>query len=140
VKSIFSPSEPLTPGILYVGVVTLTGTVLTRTRSLPTRLFIPPVFFLTSFHHFLPQTSANLGAYVFSLERAYMPMVAERHENMDASIRKGWMGVRNVVGEGRGRVTSAAETVVNRVQGATGLKLRETFGAGRDEDTSTKKS
>ncbi|KAG9099941.1 hypothetical protein FS749_016705 [Ceratobasidium sp. UAMH 11750] len=45
IKSLISPEEPVTPGVLYVGVAALSGSVYARGRSLPTRLLLPPALF-----------------------------------------------------------------------------------------------
>jgi MICOS complex subunit MIC26 len=131
VKSIISPSEPLTPGILYVGISTLTGSILSRSRGLPLRLLLPPTFLFVSLQHFLPQTSTNLGAYISSLERTYFPTLAARHAEIDARLLSGWEGIREGSRKGRLRVREAVETLVERAQGVTGLKLQEALGLGQ---------
>jgi MICOS complex subunit MIC26 len=138
-KSIMSPSEHLTPGILYVGIATLTGSVLSRTRSLPTRIILPPAFFFISLHHFLPQTTSNLTAYLSSLERAYIPAVAERHAVLNSWVKSGWEGARNGVERGRKEAMSTAEGLVRGVQNATGLKLSEVFGSAQSEESLQKR-
>jgi len=45
IKSIISPNESLTPGLLYVGIATLTGSIIARNRMLATRFLLPPFFF-----------------------------------------------------------------------------------------------
>ena len=71
-KSLVAPDEPLTPGILYVGVATLTGSVLARNRIF-WRLTLPPALFILSLNHFLPKTSHNVSSYLGSLEDAHFP-------------------------------------------------------------------
>ena len=77
IKSIVSPEEPLTPGLLYIGVATLTGSILARNRMLITRLILPPVSFVASAKYFLPRTSHNL--YLGSVEDTLFPDFAEKH-------------------------------------------------------------
>jgi len=129
-KSIISPSESLTPGLLYVGVATLTGSILSRTRGLPTRLLLPPSLFLLSLHHFLPSTTQNVTAYLMLLEEKYLPRVAEKHAIALAHTRMTWEGAKETIGEGREQFKGAVEGTVGRMQVATGLKLREGFGWG----------
>jgi len=128
VKSIVAPDEPLTPGLLYVGIATLTGSILARNRFLPTRLLLPPVFLLTSAQHFLPKTTHNLSAYFGSLEERFLPSVAEKHDIAKAHSRMAWERVKEATKDGRGQVDKAASVAVDKVQELTGLKLRETLG------------
>ncbi|KAJ7851066.1 apolipo protein O-domain-containing protein [Mycena olivaceomarginata] len=115
IKSLLPPDERLIPGTLYAAIALLTGAILARHRALPIRLLLPPALFVPTFAHFLPRTSANIRA--SELEDTHLPSMAEKHE-----------GGRSA-GEGvRGGVLGARE----RVQGATGLKLREALGVVRE--------
>lgn len=128
VKSIISPDERLTPGLLYVGVATLSGTILARNRFLPTRLLLPPAFLIVSANHFLPKTSANLTSYFASLEDAYFPAFAQKHEVANAHTKMTWERIKDSTQNGRAWMNKGAEKAVHTVQELTGLKLRETFG------------
>jgi MICOS complex subunit MIC26 len=130
VKSLVVPEEPLTPGILYVGVATLTGSIISRNRILPTRLFLPPLFFLLTLNHFLPKTSHNLSLYVSELEERYTPTLKEKHDIANAHTRMTWERAKEATRDGREGISKVAEGLVGRVQDATGLKLRETLGWG----------
>lgn len=130
VKSLIAPEEPLTPGILYVGVATLTGSIVTRNRILPTRLFIPPLLLILSLNHFLPKTSHNLSSYVSELEERYAPGLKEKHEIANAHTRMTWERAKEATHDGRESLGKATESLVGRIQEATGLKLRETLGWG----------
>ncbi|KAF6749873.1 apolipo protein O-domain-containing protein, partial [Ephemerocybe angulata] len=128
VKSIISPHESLTPGLLYVGVATLTGSILTRTRALPTRILLPPLFLVFSARHFLPNTTANLGEYLGNLEEVYLPTLAEKHEVAKAHSEMAWERVKEKTVGVRRKVDEGVEGWVEKVQGATGLKIKETLG------------
>ncbi|THH14972.1 hypothetical protein EUX98_g9534 [Antrodiella citrinella] len=69
-KSLIVPDEPFTPGVLYVGVATLAGSIHARNRILFTCFLLPPTRFLLSLDHYLPSTSHNLSEYFTSLEDA----------------------------------------------------------------------
>jgi len=88
IKSLLSKDEPLTPGVLYIGVATLTGSIIGRTRSLPVRILLPPTFLILAFPQFLPKTSANLRAYFASLEDHYLPDIATQHDTFNRSVAK----------------------------------------------------
>ncbi|KAL6298794.1 hypothetical protein BKA93DRAFT_830368 [Sparassis latifolia] len=53
VKSLVAPDEPVTPGILYVGVATVTGSIFARNCDLFTRALLPPTLLVLSLNHFL---------------------------------------------------------------------------------------
>ncbi|KAF9486623.1 hypothetical protein BDN71DRAFT_1514812, partial [Pleurotus eryngii] len=112
VKSIIAPDEPLTPALLYVGISTLTGSILARNRGLPTRVLLPPVFLLASLNHFLPKTSANLSAYFSALEETYFPTVAEKHAIANAHSRMTWERVKEGTQSGREGVMKGVEGAV----------------------------
>jgi len=128
VKSIISPNESLTPGLLYVGVATLTGSILARNRMLATRVVLPPMFFYFSAKQFLPETTANLTSYLGSLEETYFPTLAEKHDIANAHTRMTWERIKETSQHGRHWVNRRAEVAVDKVQEVTGLKLKETLG------------
>ncbi|WWC62073.1 uncharacterized protein I303_104663 [Kwoniella dejecticola CBS 10117] len=80
VKSILPPDEPLNPGLIYILVSGLSGSVLTRTRSLPIRFLAPPLFTLAAFPYFLPKTSSNIRKYLSDIEDKNFPEFAARHD------------------------------------------------------------
>ncbi|PPQ78563.1 hypothetical protein CVT25_011774 [Psilocybe cyanescens] len=132
VKAIISPEESMTPGLLYVGVATLTGSILGRNRILPTRLLLPPIFLLASADYFLPKTSGNLSAYLGSLEDTYFPAFAQKHEVAKAHSQMTWERVKEATKSGRERLDDGASSAVDKVQEVTGLKLKETLGWGKE--------
>ncbi|KAF5372953.1 hypothetical protein D9758_001574 [Tetrapyrgos nigripes] len=132
VKSIISPEEPLTPGILYVGVATLSGSIIGRNRMLPIRLLLPPTFLILSMNHFLPKTTTNLSEYLSSVEETYFPTLAEKHATANAHSRMTWERLKEATASGRASLHSGTETVVGKIQDSTGLKLRETLGFGQE--------
>ncbi|KAG6816477.1 hypothetical protein H0H87_005764 [Tephrocybe sp. NHM501043] len=133
VKSIISPNESLTPGLLYVGVATLTGSILARNRMLATRLLLPPVFLFVSAKHFLPQTTGNLTSYLGSIEETYFPTLAQKHDVANAHTQLTWERVKDASHNGQEWVSQGAVTAVEKVQEMTGLKLKETLGWSREE-------
>ncbi|KAG5650538.1 hypothetical protein H0H81_011881 [Sphagnurus paluster] len=128
VKAIISPNESLTPGLLYVGVATLTGSIIARSRFIGARLFLPPVFLFASAQQFLPQTTANLKAYLGLLEDTYFPNFSKKHAIANAHTRMTWDHIKDATQNSREWVTHGAEVAVDKVQEATGLKLKETMG------------
>jgi organizing structure protein 2 len=82
-------------------------------------------------HHFLPQTTSNISAYLNSLEQEYFPSVAEKHQIGRAHAKMTLERVKEWTREGREGVGRSMEGAVERVQGLTGLKLREGLGWGK---------
>lgn len=131
VKSIVVPEEPLTPGLLYVGVSALTGSILTRNRSMFMRFALPPTLLLLSFDHFLPKTYHNLFSYLGSLEDKYLPAVAEKHDIARAHSAMTWERIKDATKGGRATLGSGVENVVHKAQDTTGLRFTEALGWGR---------
>ncbi|KIY69957.1 hypothetical protein CYLTODRAFT_435920 [Cylindrobasidium torrendii FP15055 ss-10] len=130
IKSLLPPTEPLTPGALYIGIATLSSSILTRSRPSSLRILLPPLLFLSSSAYFLPQTSANVRAYLGEVEEHYLPEVARRHEVGKKHAVMGWERVKEGVEGGRERVGGVVEGVVGGVERGTGLKVREALGWG----------
>ncbi|CAE6480631.1 unnamed protein product [Rhizoctonia solani] len=125
IKSLISPEEPLTPGILYVGVAALSGSVFARGRSLPTRILLPPTLFFGALNYFLPKTTHNVNAYVYSLERAHAPALADTHDAADKALRDTVKQIRASYNSMRGGVSHIVEDSVDGLESTTGLKLRD---------------
>jgi len=128
VKSIISPNESLTPGLLYVGIATLSGSIIARNRVLATRLLLPPTFLIICANHFLPETTANLSAYLGSLEEAYFPTLTQKHDIVNAHSHMAWEQMKEATLNGRDQLSRGAVGAVEKIQEVTGLKLRETLG------------
>ncbi|KAH8112026.1 apolipo protein O-domain-containing protein [Phellopilus nigrolimitatus] len=131
IKSFKAPDEVLTPGALYIGVATLSGSILARTRGLPTRFLLPPTLFLLSFNHFLPHTATNVGAYISDLEHTYVPRAAQFTDTAAAHTQMTWEMAKDKAREGRAVLERGVVQAVGAVQESTGLKLREALGLGR---------
>ena len=130
VKSILVPEETLTPGLLYVGVSALTGSILARNRSILLRFALPPTLLLLSFDHFLPKTYHNLSSYFGTLEDKYLPAIAKKHDTAKAHTAMTWGRIKDVTKDGRATLGGGVEKVVHKAQDATGLKFTEVLGWG----------
>ncbi|KAI0684210.1 apolipo protein O-domain-containing protein [Cytidiella melzeri] len=130
VKSLAAPDEPLTPGVLYVGVATLTGSVIARNRTIFARLLLPPALLILSANHFLPKTSRNISYYFGQLEETYFPTLAQKHAVANAHTAMTWERAKDATSSGRETVGRVVGSVLSRVQESTGLKLKEALGVG----------
>ncbi|SJL14405.1 uncharacterized protein ARMOST_17861 [Armillaria ostoyae] len=131
VKALISPTESITPGILYVGIATLSGSIIARNRLLVTRLILPPTLLVLSMNHFLPQTTANVSEYFGSLEDTYFPTFAQKHAVANAHTRMSWDMLKDSTANGKQKFDAGVETAVDKIQESTGLKLREAMGWGK---------
>lgn len=131
-KSIVAPDEPLTPGVLYVGVATLTGSIIARNRILFTRLLLPPTLFVLSLNHFLPKSSHNLAAYFGSLEDTYFPTLADKHATANARTAMAWEMAKEKTKDGRDKLGQGVTALISQVESLTGLKLQESMGLSKE--------
>jgi len=139
IKSIIPANESLMPGFLYVGVVTLTGSILARSRSRALRVVLPSAFFLGSLAFFLPQTTRNLGGYVSELERRYAPGFAAQHERVAGQIGTGLDSFGQKMGDSVKKVTTNVIMAVGEVERRTGIKIRDAFPGLDSEKKDSKK-
>lgn len=137
VKALIAPGEPLTPAMLYVGVASLSGSILARNRSVLTRVMLPPAFFLLSFNYFLPKTSHNVSDYAGSLEEAHFPALAQKHAVAIAHTQMTWERARAAGVSGRDWLQSGLGGAARRVQDLTGLKVLEALGGRSGAATAT---
>jgi organizing structure protein 2 len=135
IKSLASPSESLTPGILYVGVATLSGSIIARNRTLATRLLLPPTLFIASMYHFLPKTTHNISAYFDSLEAQYFPSLAEKHRIGRAHTQMTLERIKEWTKSGREKFHQGVGSFVDRIQDFTELKIQEGLGWGPKRDS-----
>lgn len=132
VKSFADPTEPLTPSILYVGIATLSGSIIARNRFIGTRLLLPPALLLLSANHFLPKTTANVTSYLSSLEDTYAPNFADKHRTANAHTAMTWEMAKERTKDARVSLGRGAESLVGKVQEVTGLRVSEALGWGRE--------
>ncbi|KAL5520273.1 hypothetical protein ACEPAG_9486 [Sanghuangporus baumii] len=140
IKGFKAPEEQLTPGVLYVGVATLSGSIFARSRSRPTRFLLPPVLFLLSFNYFLPKTTSNIGSYVSDLEHTYFPRAAQFTDTAVAHSQMTWEMAKDKANEGKEALNSGVEKTIGAIQDATGLKLREALGFSQSLGEDVKKA
>ena len=88
IASLISKDEPITPGILYVGVTTLSAFVFGRYRGITLRLLAPPIAFIGSLNYFLPKTAHNVGQYYIDVESQHLPtFVREQRQSIQNALK-----------------------------------------------------
>lgn len=132
VKQIVSPDESLTPGLIYVAVAGLTGSVLTRTRAFPIRFLAPPVFALAALPYFLPKTAHNLRQYVSDAEDKHIPEFAEKHDRFNNALELHWQLALDKLRGAGNDVNTWSNKAVESVESATGLKMAEAVRVGQE--------
>jgi len=130
VKSFRSPTEPLTPGVLYVFTSTLFGSILARS-SILLRFTLPTAFFISSAFHFLPETSANISKYIYGLEKDHVPELARVQTDVSRTAVSGWQSVHEGWSAGRQAVEAGVQKTAGWIADTTGLKVHEVFGVTR---------
>lgn len=132
-KSLAPPAEtePIFPGLLYVGISTLFGSILARPRSLPMRILTPPTFALTAMLYFLPNTSRNVGDYLWHVEKKYVPGVEKRQSALVGHVGGMWRDAVAGVTEAKGGVGRGVDSALGWVQDNTGLKVKDVVQDGR---------
>ncbi|KDQ12565.1 hypothetical protein BOTBODRAFT_161460 [Botryobasidium botryosum FD-172 SS1] len=133
VKELIAPDEPLSPGILYVGVTTLTGSVITRNRSFPVRFLVPTTFLMLSLPFFLPKTSHNLNEYISDLEAHYFPAVAEQHAALGRAVSSARESLEAFYHSSNKAVREGVHNAEGKIQEYTGIKLQEPSGGSKKE-------
>lgn len=139
-KSFRDPTEPLNPGLLYTGIAALTTSIFTRSRSLPTRLLLPPLSLFGAFSYFLPRTAHRVGSYAEELEGRYAPRVGEMRQTGVAHTQITVQRIRDSAREGKEAVGKSARSLVEAIESATGLKLGEVLGKDGGKESGEKKA
>ncbi|KAG8875435.1 hypothetical protein FRB98_007804 [Tulasnella sp. 332] len=123
VKEIIPKDEPMTPGLLYVGVATLTGSILGRNRIAPVRFLLPPTALVISLAYFLPKTFANVSTYTSSLERTYIPTFQDNRQQIQKSISDSLFSSSKALSNTRDRLSANIDWARKEVESSTGLKI-----------------
>lgn len=133
VKSVVAQDEPLTPGIIYVLIAGLTGSVITRNRSFPLRWLAPPLFTVAAAPYFLPKTSHNIRAYLSDLEDKHFPELAARQDRFLSTASSHMeMTLDRLRGAEEGARVWGAKAVEG-VENATGLRVADAVRKGQDK-------
>jgi len=130
IKSFKSPTEPLTPGVLYVLTSTLFGSVLARSSSL-LRFTLPPALLVASSLHFLPETSANIQNYIYDLEKEHTPELARMQTELTRSTSNGLHIIRDSWSTSKRFVEVGVQRSAGWLADVSGLKVHEVFGIAR---------
>ena len=132
IKSVLPADESLTPGIIYVLIAGLSGSVLTRTRAFPLRMLTPPLFTLAAMPYFLPKTATNLRSYFSDLEDKYIPDVAEKHDMINSRLSMHWDMAKNKLGSAGEDASRWGDKAVKGIESSTGLRVGDVVRKGQE--------
>lgn len=111
--------EKVMPGVLYVVVAGMAGSIMTRNRNILLRATVPVALFVGASNYLLPYTTRNVEGLVWSWEKRF-PVVADGHlrarQFVETGVEHSKMGVlmaREKVDEG---VRKSRETLESWVQ------------------------
>ena len=107
-----------------VGVSTLLGSILTRSRAFPIRFLAPPLAFVASATYFLPKTAHNLNVYTQSLEKAYIPSVYSHQMAAVGEAKKLWHSALSTGRDLQDRAGKLSTEGQKRFEQSSGLKLQ----------------
>ena len=82
-------NEAVMPGVIYVLVATLAGSIVTRNRGIMLRTVVPLAFGTTAAYAALPLTMHNAGRLVERYESRY-PQIQRVHSQMSEQTRYAW--------------------------------------------------
>ena len=132
IKTVLPADESLTPGIIYVLIAGLSGSVLTRTRAFPLRMITPPLFTLAAMPYFLPKTATNLRAYFSDLEDKYVPDVAEKHDMINSRLSMHYDMAKNKLGSAGEDASRWGDKAVKGIENSTGLRVGDVVRKGQE--------
>ena len=124
--------ENLNPGIIYVLIAGLTGSVLSRTRAFPIRFLTPPLFTVLAMPYFLPKTSHNIRQYLSTLEDRHFPDFAARHDQIMATSESHFEMLKDRVGGASKDMTNWSKSAVEGIEKGTGLKVGDVVRRGQE--------
>lgn len=132
-KSLAPPPEvePIFPGILWVGVATLTGSIFSLRRPMITRIFYPPLFGIASAYYFLPHTFKNVTSYTMQLEEQYTPGLAAFQKETAKTYRASLNDTKVWLHKQRGSLDTQTEKLLKMVREQTGLQIGVDKDAGK---------
>ncbi len=112
--------ERLLPGLCYVLVASMAGSIAARGRALPLRAAAPLAFGVGAAWLALPVTARNVSDLLWRFERRRAPAVADAHLAARAAAERAWAAARAAAGQGTayvdGRVRGARDLVEDWVR------------------------
>ncbi|KAK9468087.1 apolipo protein O-domain-containing protein [Lipomyces arxii] len=119
-------SEEVLPGVMYVGVAILAGTIFARKRTFLLRSVLSPaVFGVAAACYFMPITTGNTGRLIYRIEKAQVPQVAEYQDLTVAKVKEATSYFGNSYKTVYGAAEKGVKYVREQAQNYTGLLFDE---------------
>ncbi|RUP09761.1 apolipo protein O-domain-containing protein [Jimgerdemannia flammicorona] len=141
VNETIAPGEKALPGLIYVGVGALAGTIVARNRGFFLRVTAPILFAAAASNYFLPKTTRNVFLHLHRLEQQSPTLVSAHQSISDAArqargqidetvsqLRRAVPGGQEEKPETGGKAKREVEAAVERIEKA----VKETVG-GKDK-------
>lgn len=130
-------NEDILPGGIYILITALSGSILSRNRSILARGIAPVVFGVGAFSYFLPQTFKNTRALIWKFEQT-SPAIAETHIRTQQQIDSFVNDVNGYVDEGKQSLETGVKKARTFVAKTTGIQVPSDEGSINNEDEKKK--
>ncbi|KAF3922015.1 hypothetical protein ABW20_dc0105750 [Dactylellina cionopaga] len=108
--------ETIIPGVIFVAISAMAGSVLARRRIFPIRWLTPVVTGVAASWYFLPETSRNVGDLAWKWEQK-VPQVAETHMTIRNGVEDGWKTASGSYKQARGYVEDSTARARKTIEG-----------------------
>lgn len=122
IKRLKPKEERLLPGAIYVAVIGLSGSIISRNRALPIRFLTPLLLFTVSSTLILPETSRNVGNLIYEWE-SKVPQVKEFHDVTRTKVVAGLWKAGEAVEDAEHLIDGAVQGSKDVFEKNSGIKL-----------------
>ncbi|KAF3907542.1 hypothetical protein AA313_de0202362 [Arthrobotrys entomopaga] len=108
--------ETIIPGVIFVAISAMAGSVIARRRMFPIRFLTPAITGTAASWYFLPETTRNVSDLAWKWEQK-VPQVAETHLQIRNGVLDGWKTTSDGYKQARGYVedsTASARRTIER--------------------------
>lgn len=88
------PREKLLPGTMYTAVGIMAGSIMTRKRTLLSKILVPTILGLTCFNYNLPNTMNNLKFRIYRWQSKKFPVLTKKQDEMLMELNEGLQDVK----------------------------------------------
>ncbi|KAL7411651.1 apolipo protein O-domain-containing protein [Mrakia frigida] len=140
VDSLIPKDEPLNPGLLWVLVSTLSGSIIARNRMITTRLLLPPTIFLLALPTFLPKLASNLSTELSTQTSHYAPELHKTLSESREALLDKTEDTRDFFAESRISLGKHLGAGVQKLEETTGLQLAQAWRNQASSSSSSSRS
>ncbi|KAK6539608.1 hypothetical protein TWF694_009817 [Orbilia ellipsospora] len=107
--------ETIIPGIIFVAISAMAGSVIARRRMFPIRFLTPAITGVGASWYFLPETTRNVSDLAWKWEQK-VPQVAETHLQIRNGVLDGWKATSDGYKQARGYVEDSTATARRTIE------------------------